>query len=95
MASEIERNLARNLREARKKVGFKTRAAFSQATGIDEQVIVKTELMKSFPRPETIQKMAEACRLRPFELFLSEKDKKIWSLTSELIKTIKPVSQKK
>jgi transcriptional regulator with XRE-family HTH domain len=94
MTTKIQKILAENLKMLRIEAGFKTRASFSKATGLDYQIIVATERCRSFPRPKALEQMAKACKVEVFELFMPTSQRESFLAIRKLAKELGSNSKK-
>jgi transcriptional regulator with XRE-family HTH domain len=65
-----------NLKRARSRLGY-SQMMLAEAAGISLGYIGDIEAGKKFPSAATMQKLIDALRMRPYELFLSDSDTEV------------------
>ena len=66
--------LGNNLKRLRKQSGF-TQSLLAEVLGMETHNLNRIENGKSFPKPETLAKIANHFKISPYELFLDKNDK--------------------
>ncbi len=66
--TKIQSLLATNLKAAREQLGL-SQELLSERCGISRGFLGEVETGRKFPSPKTLEKLADAVGLRPFELF--------------------------
>ena len=66
--------LGNNLKRLRKQCGL-TQSSLAEVLGMETHNLNRIENGKSFPKPETLVKIANHFKISPYELFLNENDK--------------------
>ena len=72
-----------------------TQEEFSELIGISQRQVSLIELGKSFPKPETLSKISQACSCKTAELFDFEMIKSPDKLKDELLNLIEGLSYEK
>ena len=73
--TEIQESLSRNMKEARKMHGL-SQMKLAEACSVSTSYIGEIEIGRKFPSASTLQKIADALHLRPYQLFLDKGDGK-------------------
>ena len=68
---EIQRLLAKNIKEARKKLGL-SQAKLAEMVDCSTSFIGEIEICRKFPSAENLQKLADSLGLEPHQLFISD-----------------------
>ena len=71
--TEIQRILRANVKRARKELGY-SQMKLAELCGVSTSFIGEIELGRKFPSGSTLQKLADALGLRPFQLFLEDEE---------------------
>ena len=66
-------NLSRNMKEARKLHGY-SQLKLAEICKVSTSYIGEIEIGRKFPSATTLQKIADALHLRPYQLFLNKRD---------------------
>ena len=66
-------NLSRNMKEARKLHGY-SQLKLAEICKVSTSYIGEIEISRKFPSATTLQKIADALHLRPYQLFLEKRD---------------------
>jgi transcriptional regulator with XRE-family HTH domain len=71
--TNIQEILRANVRRARKELGY-SQMKLAELCGVSTSFLGEIELGRKFPSAQTLQKLADALGLRPFQLFLEEEE---------------------
>jgi transcriptional regulator with XRE-family HTH domain len=71
--NKIQEILRANVKRVRKELGY-SQMKLAELCNVSTSFIGEIELGKKFPSAETLQKLSDALRLRPFQLFLEDAD---------------------
>ena len=71
--TRLQEILTKNIRKTRKELQF-SQMKLAELCDVSTSFIGEIELGKKFPSAATLQKIADALGLRPFQLFLEEED---------------------
>ncbi|MGA2642690.1 MAG: helix-turn-helix transcriptional regulator [Spirochaetia bacterium] len=69
--ARIQELLARNIKEARGRLKF-TQEMLAERSDLTTSFIGEVEICRKYPRPKTLQKIADALGLKPYQLFVEE-----------------------
>ncbi len=73
--ARIQELLARNIKEARGRLKL-TQEMLAERTGLTTSFIGEVEICRKYPRPQTLQKVADALGLKPYQLFVETESSK-------------------
>lgn len=88
---KIQELLAINIKLARQKLGY-SQMKLAERSDLSTGFIAEIEVGRKFPSPTSLQKIADALGLKPYQLFIDreEKDKfERYNVISELYKELK------
>jgi len=71
--TKLQQILSSNIRKARKELQF-SQMKLAELCDVSTSFIGEIELCKKFPSAATLQRLADALGLRPFQLFLEKED---------------------
>ena len=71
--TKIQEILRANVKRARKELGY-SQMKLAELCGVSTSFLGEIELGRKFPSAATLQKLADALGLRPFQLFLEEEE---------------------
>ena len=74
--SRIQELLARNIKEARGRLKL-TQEMLAERTDLTTSFIGEVEICRKYPRPQTLQRIADALGLKPYQLFVEEESKQL------------------
>jgi transcriptional regulator with XRE-family HTH domain len=74
--ARIQELLARNIKEARGRLSL-TQEMLAERAGLTTSFIGEVEICRKYPRPQTLQKIADALGLKPYQLFVEEQSKEL------------------
>ncbi len=74
--ARIQQLLARNIKEARGRLSL-TQEMLAERADLTTSFIGEVEICRKFPRPQTLQRIADALGLKPYQLFLEEQSKEL------------------
>ncbi|HUX20175.1 MAG TPA: helix-turn-helix transcriptional regulator [Spirochaetia bacterium] len=71
--TKIQEILRTNVKRARKELGY-SQMKLAELCGMSTSFLGEIELGRKFPSAQSLQRLADALGLRPFQLFLEEED---------------------
>jgi transcriptional regulator with XRE-family HTH domain len=71
--NEIQTILIRNLKKLRGEAGL-TQAALAEKCGLSSYYVTEIETGRRFPSVDTLEKLCQVLKVRPYRLFFSEED---------------------
>jgi len=71
--NEVRENLVRNIKKRREDLQL-SQMDLADRTGMSAGYIGEIEIGRKFPSPESIEKLADALEIRPYRLFMGERD---------------------
>lgn len=74
--TRIQELLACNIKAARGRLKM-TQEMLAERTELTTSFIGELEICRKYPRPQTLQKIADALGLKPYQLFLEESGKEL------------------
>ncbi len=70
-AKTVQTLLATNMKNARKRLGY-SQMKLAELCNVSTSYIGEIEISRKYPSAETLQKIADALGLKPYQLFLDE-----------------------
>ncbi len=76
--TDLHRNLIRNLKRSRGKLGY-SQAELAEKADLSTGYIGEIEMGRKFPAPEALERLALALRTKAYRLLMGEEDVREWS----------------